>query len=237
MPVVVALGSNTAHNASNSFCNQYTCMSESRQHLFDQWADHYNPAGRAAFPFIGYEQVIEYIYRCADCLPGMEVLDIGTGTGTLAGRFAAGGCRVWAVDYSARMLEIARAKFPDVVFAQGDITQVLPAEIPHRYNRIVSSYVLHECSLPAKVEILCRLAQDHLREGGAIIVGDIAFETVQAREEARQRWQDKWDDDEYYWAADETAAAFAGTGVCVDYRQISECAGVFIVRKQSELID
>ena len=42
-------------------------------------------------------------------LPGRRVLDVGCGTGALASALAERGARVWGVDASEEMLEVARA--------------------------------------------------------------------------------------------------------------------------------
>ena len=86
---------------------------------------------------------------------------------------------------------------------------------------IVSAYVFHEFDLSTKISLLKRLAHDHLTDGGRIIIGDIAFPTVQAREEAHQRWLRIWDEGEHYWAADEATTACEKAGLQLRYTQVS----------------
>ena len=52
--------------------------------------------------------------------PGSQVLDVATGTGDLAVELASRGASVVGVDFSERMLELARAKAPGIEFAAGD---------------------------------------------------------------------------------------------------------------------
>jgi hypothetical protein len=61
-----------------------------------------------------------------------------------------------------------------------------------------------------------------------MVIGDIAFPTIQAREEAHNRLGHLWDEEEFYWAADEAKEAFAREGLAVGYVQISACGGVFV---------
>jgi hypothetical protein len=61
------------------------------------------------------------------------------------------------------------------------------------------------------------------------VVGDIGFPTSAARDQARRKWADSWDEEEYYWAADEAAVACESAGLQVTYKQISSCGGVFVV--------
>jgi demethylmenaquinone methyltransferase / 2-methoxy-6-polyprenyl-1,4-benzoquinol methylase len=52
--------------------------------------------------------------------PGSRALDVATGTGDLAIALRARGAEVVAMDFSERMLELARAKAPDIRFEAGN---------------------------------------------------------------------------------------------------------------------
>src|ERR671916_1548912 len=52
--------------------------------------------------------------------PGSRVLDVATGTGDLAVELSARGAEVVGMDFSERMLELARAKAPGIEFVQGN---------------------------------------------------------------------------------------------------------------------
>lgn len=52
--------------------------------------------------------------------PGSRVLDVATGTGDLAVELASRGAEVVGVDFSERMLELARQKAPHITFSPGD---------------------------------------------------------------------------------------------------------------------
>jgi len=73
---------------------------------FDFWAETYDQEvlNLTQFPFYGYEQVLDQVVRQADANHGMTGLDIGTGTGNLALRFAKLGCELWCTDFSEPML-------------------------------------------------------------------------------------------------------------------------------------
>jgi putative AdoMet-dependent methyltransferase len=202
-----------------------------RVQLFDDWAAYYDRSVEAggSFPLTGYRQVLDEIVRAAGVQRGMKVLDLGIGTGNLAGRFAGLDCELWGVDFSAEMLARAREKVPQAHLAQVDLLGTWPAALDRRFERIVSAYVLHEFDLPAKVALLQRLVVHHLTAGGRIVVGDVAFETSRAREEAHNRWAELWDEEEFYWAADEAADACEAAGLQLAYRQVSSCGGVFVI--------
>jgi len=51
---------------------------------------------------------------------GTRLLDVATGPGILAGAAAKRGARVEGVDFAERMIEVARRRYPDLVFEQAD---------------------------------------------------------------------------------------------------------------------
>ena len=53
--------------------------------------------------------------------------------------------------------------------------------------------------------------------------------------QAAVHWEQIWDKDEFYWAADETAQACQEAGIEVSYDQVSVCGGVFVFRAGDEV--
>lgn len=195
----------------------------------------------ADFPFLGYDDVLDAVVRCAGVTPGMAVLDLGTGTGSLIERLLSTpvGMKpdidLWGADFSEEMLVRARARIQGVRFVKMDLlAPCWPAELARSFDRIVSAYVFHEFDLETKLSLLRRLVHDHLAPGGRIVIGDIAFPTAEMRAAAHQRWETWWDEDEAYWAADETTAALSSLGLDVAYTQVSACAGVFTLARRHE---
>jgi putative AdoMet-dependent methyltransferase len=203
--------------------------------LFDRWSENYDEGAGSgdAFPFVGYEDVLTETVKLADVRPGMEVLDLGTGTGNLAAPFVAMGCRVWGLDSLKKMLEKAEEKVPEAIFVKAGILEEWPADLMRRYDRVVCGYVLHGFEPEVRTDFLQRLARDHLKENGLILAADIAFPNVHVREEARKRWERMWDDDEFYWAADEAMASLEKADLKVDYTQVSSMGGVFVIRRDA----
>ena len=201
-----------------------------RVELFDTWAVSYDKtlSGEQAFPFAGYEQVLAEVIKAAGLSPNMRVLDVGTGTGNLAAALVQDGCDVWGCDYSLAMLEQAKQKVPKASFFQLDLLAD-SLTFPQTFERIVSTYVLHEFDLPTKLSILTRLS-NYLLSGGFIVIGDIAFPDQETHDAARERYQNHWDTSEHYWIAEETRAACAEVGLELRYAQVSSCAAVMVFK-------
>ena len=84
---------------------------------FDDWADRYDQSVAAsdaagAYPFAGYERVMDSIFSRVTARRGARVLDLGFGTAVLASRLYDAGCEVSGQDFSTRMVGIAREDAP-----------------------------------------------------------------------------------------------------------------------------
>jgi len=206
-----------------------------RKELFDGWAASYDASleDAAGYPFEGYQRVLEGVVDGAGVGGGTvdttRVLDLGTGTGALAARFAALGCRVLGVDLSDGMLEQARIRVPDAEFRQLDLLGAWDALAHRRFDAVVSAYVLHEFVPETRLELLSRLSA-LLEPSGRVVIGDISFETAQARDAARRTWQAVWDEGEHPWVAEDAVPALERLGFGVAYHQVSFCAGVYTLQ-------
>jgi ubiquinone/menaquinone biosynthesis C-methylase UbiE len=201
--------------------------------LFDAWAANYDQlldSGAASISFEGYEDVLAETVVQARVVPGMRVLDLGTGTGNLAARFLSAGCDVWGMDFSEGMLAKAREKLPGLHPVLADLRdETWPQNLMRPYDRIVSAYVWHDFDLDYKVALLKRLTGRYLAGHGRVVIADIAYPDQAARLQARAYWGRLWSEAEHYWAADETIAACKAGGLGCTYQQVSSCAGVFVI--------
>ena len=200
---------------------------------FDRGAATYDRSVLSAvgFPHAGYQEVLDAVVRRADAQAAMNVLDLGVGTGNLAQRFTEIGCHLWGIDFSSNMLDKAREKLPTTVLTHADLLGDWPPELQRRFDRVVSTYVLHHFDLSTKLGLLTDVFQSFLVGEGVVVVGDISFPSRQARAQARVALGEAWEDDEYYWAADETEVAFAGAGLVTEYVQVSSYGGVYLIRQ------
>ncbi len=197
---------------------------------FDLWADGYDEAVMISeeengFPFAGYKAVLERIFRTVASKPRAAVLDLGFGTGTLTARLYESGCDVYGQDFSAKMCALAQAKMPRAHLYQGDVAQGLaPPLRERRYDFIVATYSLHHLTDEQKIGCL-RALRKRLKAGGTILIGDVAFESRAVLERFRLQAGSDWDDEEYYFAADELRRAFPD----MSFVQVSGCAGVISI--------
>jgi putative AdoMet-dependent methyltransferase len=204
-----------------------------RQNLFDRWASTYDEdlEGKEAFPFFGYDAVLQSMLTAAELQPGHRVLDVGVGTGNLARRLPIPVDQIWGLDFSAAMLEKARLALPAAHLIQADLVgEDWLAKIEQRFECILSAYTLHEFPDPLKIKILTKLAKNSLKADGAMIIGDISFQHQADYHFVRKKFFDSWDEDEYYWCAEPLAGMLNQAGFSVHYEQISICAGTYQLR-------
>ena len=194
---------------------------------FDLWADGYDQAvglsdEEDTYPFAGYKNVLESIFQTVVKKKGAAVLDIGFGTGILTAKLYEHGCSVYGQDFSTRMIELASLKMPGAHLCPGDFTKGLAEPLlKQRYDFIIATYSLHHLTDEQKVVFL-RSLPGLLKENGRILIGDVAFETREELEQCRLEAADEWDDEEFYFVADELRAFFPG----LSFTKISFCAGI-----------
>ena len=194
---------------------------------FDLWADGYDKSVGLSdedqtYPFAGYKGVLARIYQLVMAKEKAKVLDIGFGTATLTKRLYEQGCEIWGQDFSSKMMEIASAKMPNAHLFQADFSQGLAEPLlRNSYDFVIATYSLHHLTDDAKIRMI-RTMNGLLKEGGAILIGDVAFSDRQDLEKCREQAGEEWDDEEIYFVFDELRKSFP----TMQFDQISHCAGV-----------
>ena len=199
---------------------------------FDVWADGYDESVRLAdesdaYPFAGYAAILKEIYGRVCASGAKTVLDIGFGTGTLAGQLYQQGCDVFGQDFSSRMIQLAQEKMPRAQLYQGDFSLGLVQELKQqRYDAIIATYALHHLTDEQKVAFLQELLS-LLQDNGCIYVGDVAFATRAQLEQCKAQAGDDWDASEIYFVYDELKQAFPQ----LRFEPVSHCAGLLTLKK------
>lgn len=199
---------------------------------FDVWADGYDESVRLAdesdaYPFAGYATILREIYGRVCASGAKAVLDIGFGTGTLAGQLYQQGCDVFGQDFSSRMIQLAQGKMPRAQLYQGDFSLGLVQELKQqRYDAIIATYALHHLTDEQKVAFFQELLL-LLQDNGCIYVGDVAFATRAQLEQCKAQAGDDWDASEIYFIYDELKQAFPQ----LRFEPVSHCAGLLTLKK------
>lgn len=199
---------------------------------FNLWAQEYDSSVLRSdennrYPFAGYQDIMNEIFRRVLSAPGRDVLDIGFGTGVLTARLYEQGCRIFGQDFSSAMIELAQQKMPEAILVQGDFAQGLAVPLrQNRYDAILATYSLHHLTDAQKVSFLHDLLSC-LREGGCLYIGDVAFTTRRELEACRAETGDSWDDDEIYFVFDELKSSFP----TMQFEPFSYCSGLLSLKK------
>jgi ubiquinone/menaquinone biosynthesis C-methylase UbiE len=121
--------------------------------------------------------------------PGLRVVDVGTGTGILAGELARLGLSVIAVDHSPRMLDAARTKLAELEIDSVELRAGEASALPIDDSSLDAAFahmVLHY--LPSPADAIREMARV-VRPGGVVIAVDfVRHEHEWMREELGVAW-------------------------------------------------
>lgn len=134
---------------------------------FDSIAEHYDHSLPAHVVEHYLDKRVAFVR--ARCAPGRG-LDVGCGTGVLAARLAAVGFEMAGVDPSEGMLEVLRARAPEV-----DARRASGTELPFAddgFDLVITVAVLHHVADRAAVRGVLAEMVRVLRPGGRAIVWD-----------------------------------------------------------------
>jgi ubiquinone/menaquinone biosynthesis C-methylase UbiE len=119
-------------------------------------------------------ETVPLLRDAAKIQTGSTVLDIGSGPGHVANALAETGAAVTGIDFSARMVEVARRHYPRVRFLEANAEQ-LPFD-DAGFQAVVSNFVVHHLARPDLVfREVCRV----LEPGGSFAF--VVFERPEAQ--------------------------------------------------------
>ncbi|MBS1419775.1 MAG: class I SAM-dependent methyltransferase [Oscillospiraceae bacterium] len=199
---------------------------------FDNWAGDYDESvkrsqSRCSYPFAGYGEVLEMVYRRVKEGRGKKILDLGFGTAALTKRLYDNGAALTGLDFSEEMIKIAREKMPGARLIRHDFSKGLPAALAgERFDYIICTYAIHHLTQAQKIHFLKDL-KNNLAGKGEIILGDVMFETREELEACRFQAGGDWDESEVYPVIQELSQEIEG----LRFIKISPCSGVCIIKK------
>jgi putative AdoMet-dependent methyltransferase len=192
--------------------------------LFDEWASTYDESVSGSDVeykevFSGYEKILELV---AEGSKG-NVLEFGVGTGNLTEKLLEAGHKVYGIEPSKGMREIAEKRFPKVEIVDGDFIDFpKPNDTIHS---IVSSYAFHHLTDEEKAKAIS-VYRDILPVHGRVVFAD----TVYAGEFSKRRMIAEAEKNqyhhllhdlqtEYYTTIDVLSAMFYENGFTVKFSQ------------------
>lgn len=196
---------------------------------FDLWADGYDKSVELSdenneYPFAGYKDVLNTIYNIVHEREKARILDIGFGTGILTKKLYDDGYKIEGIDFSQKMIEIAKEKMPLATLIDYDFSKGLPEEIKDKsFDYIISTYAMHHLKDEEKIKFIKNL-QKKLNKDGKIIIGDIAFKTRDLLLKCKTNYNEYWDDDEFYFVFEELRKSLLNKNI--RFTEISHCSGV-----------
>lgn len=106
------------------------------------------------------------VWKFAGDVRGLAVLDAGCGTGYLSAKLRDQGARVTGIDFSERMIAIARAEHPDMDFRVDSCSDLATIDDAH-FDLVIANYVLMDTpELGQTMQAFHRV----LRPGGVAVV-------------------------------------------------------------------
>jgi ubiquinone/menaquinone biosynthesis C-methylase UbiE len=193
-----------------------------------------------------YHDLLDLVVVRCQVRAGDRVLDIGTGTGELARRFAQNrGCRVTGLDPSEVMIEAARRKASDGLWGEVSF-QVADApflEITYpdgAFDAVASTQAfhhLHERHKAAAVREMARVLRSpgtaEGRGGGWLAIGDPMFQDRGALEAALARWPEDLEE-EYFAYLETLEPIFSDAGLSYHAERVSRINWVVWGQRQNE---
>ena len=179
---------------------------------FDIWSNGYDKNVNLSdesneYPFDGYKNVLNYIYKQVREKSNANILDIGFGTGILTTQLYNSGYSITGIDFSSNMIGIAKKKMPQATLINCDFSKGLPDEGKNN---------------------LIKLLYNMLTKTGEIFLGDVSFKTRDELDKCREIYNKQWDNDEFYFISEEIKRNLVSECLC-KYAKISQCAGVLTI--------
>lgn len=199
---------------------------------YDLWSDGYGETvhllnDNDEYPVAGYGKLLNEVYNMVRRSDAKKILDAGFGTGIITKKLYADGYTIFGVDASEQMVEAGRESMPNAKLVMADYSMGMPLKLTHEeYDMIISTYAFHHLDHYEKVSLIKDMLRQ-LREGGMIVIGDLAFETRDEMKAFRKENKENWLYEDMYMVYEEVERDFQN----VVWKQISKCAGIVTITK------
>ncbi|WP_373897296.1 MerR family transcriptional regulator [Haloimpatiens sp. FM7315] len=147
---------------------------------FNNWAKTYDKSVEADKGelkiYKNYKLILQSVYDLvhnADFL-NPRILEIGVGTGNLAGKFLSSGYNIIGIDQSREMLSVSKQKYPKLKVRLGEFLKI-PYE-NNSFDVVVSTYAFHHLNDVEKVIAIEEIIRV-LKDRGMIVIGDLMFKS------------------------------------------------------------
>jgi putative AdoMet-dependent methyltransferase len=199
---------------------------------YDLWSDGYGEAihlldDNDVYPVAGYGKLLNKVYNMVRSSDAKVILDAGFGTGILTRKLYDDGYEIYGIDSSEQMVEAGQESMPKAHLKAADYSMGLPLSFTTKtYDIIISTYAFHHLDHYEKVNLMKDMLRQ-VKDGGKVIIGDLAFETTEEMKEFRKANKEKWLYEDQYMIYSEAVKDFDN----VTWEKVSKCAGILTITK------
>ena len=198
---------------------------------FDLWSEEYDlyvkkTENSGKYPFAGYTNILDSIFKIIHGTPNAKILDLGFGTAPISSKLYKEGYEIWGQDFSKSMLDHAKAKMSDAHLFLKDFSEGLDENIKgNKFDYIIATYCLHHLLNNKKRIIFLQELLNILNPNGKLLIGDVMFETLDDREACSLKDIDIWDKEENYFIVEEIKKDFPD----IKFEKFSYCSGLLTI--------
>lgn len=199
---------------------------------YDLWSEGYGTAvhlleDEDEYPVAGYARLLNEVYNMVRSSKAKKIMDAGFGTAILTQKLYDDGYEIYGIDASEQMVAAGKENMPDAVLQVADYSMGLPLSfMREEFDMIISTYAFHHLDHYEKVSLLQDMLRQ-LKEGGQIIIGDLAFKSREEMKKFRKEHKENWLYEDMYMLYEECIKDFSN----VTWMEVSKCAGIVVITK------